>query len=624
MICKTTKYLMKFLLLVFLLNLKLNADNNSDKLFNSKLDSARVLFENNDVKCIVIAEEAYQISKDSKNLKYQVQSKELLAKAYKTFGFHQKAIENIYDALTLNEKLKDKPKIAENYRMLGEVNRAAMLYNQSLNYLKTALKIFTEIKDSVGIAKTYNRMGSVYSEIFNSINVSEIRSRNLYADSTLNYIFKSNMIANIISFKKLLISNYSILGAFYNASKNTDSSLYYFDKALEQCKDFGLISELPEILISKADLLNNVKRNDEALVCAKKISELNKHFKNTNYEKAVYNIEYECYWVKGEFEKALKILDSVRKLEVIIFDKILKTNTNIVSGYYENLRNAEQLEMAKSNFKKTIIFAVIIFSLFLTIILILRKSNKKHKNLNSELQYANATKDKFFAIIAHDLKNPIGSFKSITELMNDEFENFSNDEIKGLVELMKNSAHNITELLENLLTWSKAQRNTISFNPEHNYLSHLVKHNISLLEPLAKNKNIKIINEINESDLCFCDANMLNTIIRNIATNAVKFTPNDGKITFSSKIINIGKNKFTEFSISDTGVGISENTLKSLFEIGESHSTEGTSGEKGTGLGLIICKEFIDKHQGKIWAESTQGFGSTIKFQIPLREYDKI
>jgi PAS domain S-box-containing protein len=242
----------------------------------------------------------------------------------------------------------------------------------------------------------------------------------------------------------------------------------------------------------------------------------------------------------------------------------------------------------------------------------------KLKRIEKELKELNVTKEKFFSIIAHDLKNPIGSFKQLTKLLNDEFEQFSQDEKKEIISLLNSSASQLFQLLENLLTWSSSQMNKISFNPEKTDICQIIKNNISLLTTQAQNKNITLNNKCESNIIGFFDVNMISTVIRNLISNAIKFTPSGGNIIISSEYFN-GNIKIW---VTDSGIGISENDIQKLFKIESSHSTPGTENESGTGLGLILCKEFVQKNGGEIWVKSELNKGTTFFFTLPAATED--
>ncbi len=237
----------------------------------------------------------------------------------------------------------------------------------------------------------------------------------------------------------------------------------------------------------------------------------------------------------------------------------------------------------------------------------LRKSEK-------ELRISNKNKDKFFSIIAHDLKSPFSSLLGYSEWLQNELKNLSKEEIQNAFENMNRSIRKVYELIQNLLEWARIQNGKIEFNPSSFDIKKLIDNTIGFIEFKAMNKDIKIENRVRENLFVYADQNMLTSVLQNLLTNALKFNYPGGKVTISARI----SNGFVEVSIHDTGVGISQENLDKLFRIDVHHTTVGTSEERGTGLGLILCKELIERNHGKIWCESKKGEGSTFTFTVPL------
>lgn len=231
---------------------------------------------------------------------------------------------------------------------------------------------------------------------------------------------------------------------------------------------------------------------------------------------------------------------------------------------------------------------------------------------NSNLLLSNATKDRFFSIIAHDLRNPMGSLLGISNLLKENFNTYSPEEILDLITLMNQGAENSFKLLENLLEWGTTTMRKIKFSPENIDISAIIKDNMDLLHLSALHKKINFHYNSNGSTMVFADKNMLNTIVRNLTANAVKFTNIAGSIIISST----ENNDNIEVCFSDSGIGISEENIAKLFRLDIRHSTKGTANETGTGLGLLLCKEFAEKNGGKIWVESELGKGSQFKFTL--------
>jgi PAS domain S-box-containing protein len=250
------------------------------------------------------------------------------------------------------------------------------------------------------------------------------------------------------------------------------------------------------------------------------------------------------------------------------------------------------------------------------ILAIVRDVTEKRERLKT-LKELNATKDKFFSIIAHDLKNPLsGMLMNVDILLNySDSSAFSEKQIKSIKNI-EVAGRQIQKLLENLLQWARTQRGRIEFCPNMVDLKFLVERKLSLLNSMAKSKNIQLISEIETETQVYADANMVETILRNLMTNAIKFTEGNGIVRVSTS----EKGEFVEVTVMDDGVGIPPDKMRTLFRVDTQSSTKGTAGERGTGLGLILCKEFVEKHGGKIWVESQLGKGSRFHFTLPKED----
>ncbi len=243
------------------------------------------------------------------------------------------------------------------------------------------------------------------------------------------------------------------------------------------------------------------------------------------------------------------------------------------------------------------------------------KINQQQK----ELQKLNAEKDKLFSIISHDLRGPLGGFMNYTELMIDDSMEFTEADIKEMAIELNISAKNIYNLLDNLLNWAKLQRNQIIIEKKIHILSQIINENLDVIFELAKNKSIDLIIDIDKNIEIETDANMLLTVIRNLISNAIKFTPSGGKIT----VKNYFEGDEIVICVNDTGIGMSAEIIENLFTINKKSNRLGTGGEASTGLGLILCKDFIEKLDGRIWVESEINIGSSFRFSLPRLFSDK-
>jgi len=234
--------------------------------------------------------------------------------------------------------------------------------------------------------------------------------------------------------------------------------------------------------------------------------------------------------------------------------------------------------------------------------------------MNSELHELNASKDKFFSIIAHDLKNPFNAIIGFSGILKEGIKTSDNEAIKKYACMINTSAVQTFRLLENLLDWANSQHGKILFSPVSINFNELLDEEFNVLNDLANGKNIELKSICSGNLIIIADKNMVKTILRNLISNAIKFTHKNGRVEVNT----ITNNNYVEISIKDNGIGMTKETMAKLFRIDANLSKPGTENEKGTGLGLFLCKEFVEKHGGKIWVESENGNGSTFKFTLPL------
>jgi signal transduction histidine kinase len=243
-----------------------------------------------------------------------------------------------------------------------------------------------------------------------------------------------------------------------------------------------------------------------------------------------------------------------------------------------------------------------------------RKSAEEEIKLkNEQLENVNSEKDKFFSIIAHDLRGPLSSFVAATQIITDEIQSMNIEEIREITGSMKASATNIYSLLENLLEWARLRRGGVDFVPVKLNLNNVIDNCIDVLNESARKKQIELKKSVKENLEVTADTHMFDAILRNLISNAIKFTIPGGQVTVEA-IIN--SENYIEVRIIDSGIGMTPELKSKLFHINEKTSRPGTAGEQSTGLGLLLCKEFVEKHGGKIWVDSEVGKGSTFSFTI--------
>jgi signal transduction histidine kinase len=289
---------------------------------------------------------------------------------------------------------------------------------------------------------------------------------------------------------------------------------------------------------------------------------------------------------------------------------------------------AEVLYSKRKEYRTQI--SIIITLLFvIMLILAIRYAKIKYHKLYAEislqkseakLKEAVTAKDKFFSILAHDLRAPFNSMLAFSEILNKQFDQYDHKKQKEFIGIIYTGIQNTYKLLESILLWSRSQRGTIEFKPEKINLFLLANETCELLQHSADTKSLTLTRLIPEDFYIKADKDMLSTTIRNLLSNAIKFTPKNGKITITAQLIkDANNNPFAEIIVKDSGIGISQEVQARLFDISTQTITEGTENESGTGFGLILCKEFVEKHGGKIWVKSEIGKGSDFTFTIPLK-----
>ena len=261
-----------------------------------------------------------------------------------------------------------------------------------------------------------------------------------------------------------------------------------------------------------------------------------------------------------------------------------------------------------------VIYFLVSYSSAIFILLIIKEENQKHMiEDNKVLDQVNSTKDKIMSVMAHDLRNHFNAILGFSNIMKEVDFDLSSPEGKQYINILNEQAEDTNGLLESLLTWSRSQSNQLTYLPENIDLEEIISDTLESLQNVANLKNIKITFSNLGSNHIYADKNMLTTVLRNLVSNSIKFTPSKGKIdvTILERLDNF------EFTVKDNGVGLKGDQIYKLFNSNVNSSSPGTNNEKGTGLGLLLCKEFVEKHGGKIWAHSKPGKGSEFIFTIP-------
>ncbi len=249
----------------------------------------------------------------------------------------------------------------------------------------------------------------------------------------------------------------------------------------------------------------------------------------------------------------------------------------------------------------------------------LKEQNELLHDKNQQLEKLNASKDKFFSIIAHDLRSPFTGFLGLTQFIVENIDDWGKDKIKDITEKLNEAAENLYALLGNLLTWSRIQRGLLEHSPITFDITDVISRNLLLFTSNAKQKNIHFESSVPVGTAVYADPQMVDTVVRNLLSNALKFTKNGGMISIAAA----QQDDLLHLSVADSGIGIPENKIDQLFRIDAKYKRAGTAGEQGTGLGLVLCNELVEKNGGTMWAESGVQQGTTFTFSLPQAAPEK-
>lgn len=571
-------------------------------------------------------ENAIPLFQELNKVKKVAEIKKQIGYNYSLLTEGDKAIDYYFKSLIDYQDLRDEDGVADNYIGIGHLYYDNENYEFAERYYKDALDIYINLKDTLGIATCYTNMA-------NAIIDANINSNGV------DYYFKSIELQEALKEYEGVAINFNNIGDYYMELGLYDEAKVYFNKSLDKISQLNADEYLYALLyLNLSDLENRAKNYNRAIYYGNKSLEISEKLGMQDYKMDNLKNLAIAYEHKGNAFKALNLLKQYTTLN----DTILRTSKhkkvllfNALNKLEESNFKINQLSLKNETEKKIMYFLVVaitIFGVFVIILILQQTSKKKAYNLlefknhqiskmheeiklqTNNLKLLNDTKDKFFSIIAHDLKNPFNSIRGFTELLIENIAIYDKEKQLKFLKIVKGSTTKASDLLNNLLIWANSQSGTIKFNPVKIELIKQVAEVISLVEIQAINKEISIFNNIYHNLYVNADVNMLNTILRNLLSNAIKFTKPGGEIYLSS----IVKNNTVTIIVKDNGIGLSKETINNLFSIDNKVSSIGTANEQGSGLGLILCKDFVEKHGGKIWAESTLDKGSEFMFSLPV------
>lgn len=440
-----------------------------------------------------------------------------------------------------------------------------------------------------------------FTELIDTYNHNQLFRNNFNPQKYLKYIdqeFKSDFIESewinkngkVVFFKEFVqpVYNASSLPEYFDCIIEDQTDKKIVEQLIKNCqtRDYQILKALPDILfiVSSEYVLLDCKFNSHssffknpALLIGKKISSV---------------------FPKSVTEKIIEAIDTTLKsnqltsveFSVAADDKEIFYEARIVVNY-EN----EALVLLRD-------------------VTLQKEAESQLRKVTEDLKQANASKDKFFSIIAHDLRTPLIGLIGYAEILSEDIDELETNEIKEYASNIVDISRQTIKLLSNLLEWSRLQTGKIQYNPADVKIYSLVNNIFQLLKSNAQHKEIELVNSTDENHIAFADENMIYSVLNNLTSNAIKFTRVGGRIEISSEI----KGNEIIIAVKDNGVGIDEENLKNLFELDKSFTTPGTQNEKGSGLGIILCRDFIKKHGGKIWVESKVGEGTSFYFTLPV------
>jgi len=558
-----------------------------------------------------------------------------IASLYNQINDKNKALEYAFKALNIvNENNIDELK-ANLYNLIGSLNRDLKNLELAEKYYTLAFKEWEKSKNISGLSTAYNNLGIVLDEKGD-------------LQKALEYYTKSLEFATQQRDSSGIATAYNNIGFLYARIKQFDKALMSYQKSYE-------ISVKTNGVDAAHNTLNNIASTYLKQNNLEKASEaLNKALRNIPnvvdqaYKQETYQLLSDLYAKKGDYRNAYHY-----KCVELAYADTLYTQQRLSSiaemqARYETETKEKEIELLKKDvelkelqFQKqrsvqqvlislTLLLLAIFFGTSLILTIIRKKNkqlaeknaelfeiNKKLKESEKNLSELNATKDKLFSIIAHDLKNPFNALIGFSDILERNFNHLTDNEKKEYISVISESAQNLYKLLDNLLQWTRAQTGSINYIPEKFKLEPLIKQEVLNLNANAEKKRINVSVNASSAISVYADKNSIATVIRNLLSNAIKFTDIGGTIEI---IASESKDfpKMAEVVVKDSGIGIDQDDLERIFMIDGSYSTKGTANETGTGLGLLLCHEFVTKNNGKIWVNSSKGSGSEFHFTIPL------
>lgn len=593
---------------------------------------------------IEAGEEAIRIAQKIDNKPLQARAMNLLGVVYRNRGNYARAIDYYKKALILAEQIKDSVQIGYSYNNIGGIYRIQGNNPLALEYVLNGLKIFENIGDKRGMA-------------FCTINIGLIYKNQKNYEKALEYLNKTIELREEIGDEEGKALALNLIAEIYKEQNKPDEALEYYRNLERIYKSNGSKTGLAsvwggigDIYFEKGDYKRALELRQKALDLSRasnsiegiatnlsnisliyyKLGDKSKADETMNEALRLaekYNIAYitlECYEnatklseMKGDFKTALDYHKKLTDIKDSIINRKSLAVVRALESIYENEKQKKENELLVKDIEfadRQRKFLLIITLLILLSAVVIYNRYRAKKVAAEELAELNNMKDTFFRILAHDLKSPFNTIFVYTNFLISHYDEIDDDERKQFIESIERAAKSNYQLLENLLMWSQAQMGKLEMQMVNIDLYEVVKTNFFLLEEVAKSKEISLETSIEPGIEVWADENILNTVFRNLISNGIKFSNKGGRIFIEA----IKEDNMVKVTVADNGIGMDKETMDKLFTRNTRISKTGTSGEKGSGLGLLLCKDFIEKLEGKIWVESELDKGSKFIFTLQL------
>jgi signal transduction histidine kinase len=547
----------------------------------------------------------------------------LMSYAYFDKGEFDESLQQLSFAHSLNEKINDKLLEAETTEMMGLIYGEQRKYETSLQYHLKSLEIVNTLNPN--IVPTINKMkADCYSNIGNVY--QQLRNH----DKALEYYKMCQPLERI---EDKGMTNIAIAGIFIAKNDNKKALLYAME-GLDSLRKYN--SELG--VIDACNTISEIFRREKNYSLALKyIGEATQIARKSNRKATLrdyYSRTARIYKDMGNFEKAYQYQQFFMQMKDSVLNEETAAKIEYLTSEHEHEKNekelkilteynalqAEEIQIKNSLFLATALIVLLLLAFMGGAFYYAREKKRQNAVLRkqkNELRNLNTVKDRLFSIIAHDIKIPLHALNGLLTLFQYPL---SQEEMKEVVSEVKLSTKSLSDTLENLFQWASSQMQGILAQPEVTDIKDIVDNNIDLLHEAARQKNIQLLNNITEPTNIYADTNQVKLIVRNLLSNAIKFTPNDGKIIIDLLATSTTDADFITLHVWDNGIGISPENIEKLFNKDSNYTTAGTNNELGTGLGLILCKEFAEANGGYIRCESEIGKGTAFFVQLPKRE----